>query len=409
MVLFLIMALVAGYTNRNLVFEQRVAANQYRSTQAFEAAEAALEWGTAMLNAGRVDDACQPVDDPLSVAPSFRQRFLQIDDATGAIAVTTQADGSPLRPACVFDGNAWTCSCPTDAAPVLAAPAGIGSFPAFSLEFVGDAGYPAGVVRLEAVGCTRLGETEVCDPAAGGEGRARVSVLVALKSGLTTPPAASVTAQGALDIGAGLLEAFHADPSTGGLTLHAGGAVSGTPIALHTAPGSAPEDSVAQGDASLAALGVERMFATVFGMARTTYREQPGTVIVDCALDCTAERVRDLARLNPGRMLWIDGDFELDIADAIGSVNQPVLLVVDGTFGVDDPAAQVVGAVYAVDGSWTSTAGSGLTLRGALVAESGLSLSGAGRYTVIYDRPVLTRLRTTHGSFVHVPGSWKDF
>ena len=44
MVLFFIMSLVAAYASRNLIFEQRTSANNYRSTQAFEAAEAGLEW-----------------------------------------------------------------------------------------------------------------------------------------------------------------------------------------------------------------------------------------------------------------------------------------------------------------------------------------------------------------------------
>jgi hypothetical protein len=38
MVLFFIMALVAAYSSRNMVFEQRTATNQLRSTQALEAA-----------------------------------------------------------------------------------------------------------------------------------------------------------------------------------------------------------------------------------------------------------------------------------------------------------------------------------------------------------------------------------
>ena len=37
MLLFFIMSMVAAYTSRNLIFEQRTSANQYRSSQAFEA------------------------------------------------------------------------------------------------------------------------------------------------------------------------------------------------------------------------------------------------------------------------------------------------------------------------------------------------------------------------------------
>jgi hypothetical protein len=34
MLLFFIISMVAAYTSRNLIFEQRTSANQYRSTQA---------------------------------------------------------------------------------------------------------------------------------------------------------------------------------------------------------------------------------------------------------------------------------------------------------------------------------------------------------------------------------------
>ena len=40
LMLFFVIALVSAYTSRNLIFEQRTANNQYRSTQALEAAEA---------------------------------------------------------------------------------------------------------------------------------------------------------------------------------------------------------------------------------------------------------------------------------------------------------------------------------------------------------------------------------
>ena len=72
MILFFILSLVAAYTNRSLIFEQRTASNQYRSTQALEAAEAGVEWALAMLNSGRITATCAP---SVTVAdPSFRQR-----------------------------------------------------------------------------------------------------------------------------------------------------------------------------------------------------------------------------------------------------------------------------------------------------------------------------------------------
>lgn len=409
MVLLLVMALVAGYTNRNLFFEQRVSANQYRATQALEAAEAGLEWAQAMLNAGRIDDACQPVVDPASAATTFRQRYLDIAVPGGAVTVRDTAAGDPLHPSCVFDGAAWQCSCPVDGAPALAAPAGLGPFPAFRLEFVELPAAPPGVVELRAVGCTRLDATDVCaDAAATGDSRAVARILVALKSALTTPPAAAVTVPGTLGVDAGLLRAVHTDAATGGLTLHAGRPIGGLPPDLVSVPGSPADLSVREDDAALEELAVDDlMFANLFSMARQTYRQQPATVVVDCLDDCSASLVRDLVRLNPGRIVWIDGDFDLDIADEIGTDAAPALLMVGGSMTVSDPAARVTGFVYALDPGWAHTGG--LTLRGALAADTSLTFSGGGVSTLIYDGTLLDRLRATHGSFVRVPGSWKDF
>ncbi|MBS1180057.1 MAG: hypothetical protein H6R06_4469, partial [Proteobacteria bacterium] len=49
-VLMAVMVVAAVFTNRSLIVEQKTSANQYRYTLALEAAEAGLEWATAMLN-----------------------------------------------------------------------------------------------------------------------------------------------------------------------------------------------------------------------------------------------------------------------------------------------------------------------------------------------------------------------
>jgi hypothetical protein len=414
MVLFFIVALVAAYTSRNLIFEQRTSANQYRSTQAFEAAEAGVEWTLAMLNSGRIDAACQPHVDPATLDASFRDRYLAIDVDTGRVTAPPRAGGEPRRAACVFDGTAWQCSCPADAAPALADPAGPGPFPAFVLRFYDvstDAPpvpYPPGVVRIESTGCTRLDAAGICaSSATSGDARATVTVLAALKSALVTPPAAALTVRRDLDLGVNKLEAVNRDISSGGLTLHVGRTISGTPRALQGPPGTPAQQSVFDNDAPMAGLSADRMFTSVFGMGRDTYRLQPATVFVNCAVDCAAATVRDTARLNPGRVLWINGDFAFNIADPIGTAVSPVLLVVAGEVSISNVGAQLNGVVYTTGSAWANVGG--LALNGALIAEGDLSLAGAGTTTVDYQPDVLDRLKKTSGSFVRVPGSWRDF
>ena len=69
------MVLAVAYANRNLVVEERASANQYRSAQAFEAAEAGLEWSLARLNdSDRIGSDCRPSGDPADLG--FRERSL---------------------------------------------------------------------------------------------------------------------------------------------------------------------------------------------------------------------------------------------------------------------------------------------------------------------------------------------
>jgi hypothetical protein len=208
------------------------------------------------------------------------------------------------------------------------------------------------------------------------------------------------------------LNAVNSNDDSSGITVHTGQTIqtpSDTWLVPHSRPGTPGDRSFVEGDPLLALAGPngDRMFAFVFGMARSTYRLQPATVFVDCAVDCTAATVRDMARLNPGRVLWIEGDFDIDIADPIGSAASPALLVVNGNTTVSDASAQINGVVYSVGGSWRND--SGLTLNGALVGEADLRLSGTEATTVVYNAATLNLLNRTSGSFVRVPGSWRDF
>ena len=420
LVLFFIVALVAAYTSRNLIFEQRTSANQYRSTQAFEAAEAGLEWALTMLNSGRIDASCAAHDDPATVDESFRLRYLDIAPDSGRISARLRAGGAPRQAGCVFDGAAWQCSCPTDAAPALAAPAGTGSFPAFVLRFhdrTPDAvpvDYPAGVVRIEATGCTRLDADTLCAAdTASGDGRATATIVAALRSALPTPPAAAVTVHGTpgrQPADSATLLAVNDDRDSGGITVRAGMPLPndfGDWLSLRSLPGTPGEQSIVQNEAALRNLDAARMFNTLFGTGRDTYRLQPAAVRVDCNVDCSAGTVRDLARLNPGRVLWIDGDLDIGIADPIGSADFPVTLVVDGSVTVSNANARLHGLVYQTGGTWSNLGG--LTLLGALVAEADLTLTGIGDSNVVRDAAVLNLLHRSSGSFVRVPGSWRDF
>lgn len=425
MLLFFLMALVAAYASRNLIFEQRTSANQYRYTQAFEAAEAGLNWALAQLNGGRIDANCVATGD--LNATSFRARYIEDIDAQGRMTIKTRtpAPGAEtvLLPSCVFDPsvNDWACNCPADAAPSLPAVAASAlPRPMFSvrLEYLNPApGTRRDAIRLVSVGCSRLDASCLsANPRApGGDAMAVLSTVVALRSAMSTIPGAALTARGSVDGGAGPLRLVNNDVESGGLTVLAGGAVAGGVFAI-SLPGTPPEASIIATDARLGShASGTRMFNAYFGMSPDMHRTQPGAVVLNCATGCDAAAVNaELAR-NPGKALWLLGDLEVDgnigaspVAGGLAASEQaaarPALLVVTGN--VNMTAGEVHGAIYSRAANWNRGAGN-TQVFGALLAEG--QFSGAGAQEVVYDAGVLAELRTRTGSFVRVPSGWRDF
>lgn len=404
MVLFFIMSLVAAYAGRNLLFEQRTSVNQYRSTQALEAAQAGLEWALTRLNASRVDAACVPTADVGQ--NTFRDRYLAFNAATGVYTARLQPNNQPLLPSCVRNaaGN-LVCDCPAAAAPVVAAPAGTGSFPAFRVQFT-NLGQP-GVIQARVVGCTRYDEN-CLNPALGspqsGDGRAVVVATFGMKPALPTPPAAAVTAGGNVNLGGAALRAVYADSGGSGLAIHARGAVNMAGLIVQGSAGTPASQLVLDNDLGLQA-SADRRFVDQFGMWRQTWREHPAVIRLTCPADCTAANLQALASAQPGRPLWLQGNASIDVALDIGTAADPVLLVVDGDLDFTVAPIRIYGVVYNQSADWT-TVGSAL-IQGALVAEG--NLVGAGTPDVVYDRAIVERIRQTYGSFVMVPGSWRDF
>jgi len=270
LMLFIAMALAAFAVNRHLVFEQRSAANQARSTQAFEAAEAGLEWAQAQLNSPqRIGADCLPSADPAAL--SFRERYLAVDSATGAITVAA------LNPSCVRGAGGWSCSCPASGPAGLSVPTGTEPAPAFSLQFQ-PSGRP-GAVRVSASGCTSL--AGACRPGSTttADATAHTEVVLALFAGLRTPPAAALTARVA---------------------------------ASQTA---------------------DQFFAATFGVDKATWQRQPVVARLRCDVDC-GPAIHD-AIVAGSALIWVDGDLTLTAPVSLGSTSQPVVIVASGAARLD--------------------------------------------------------------------------
>jgi hypothetical protein len=447
MLLFFVVSLVAAYTNRNLIFEQKTSANQSRSTQAFEAADAGVEWALAQLNGGLMGDNCTSA----TLTQSFQQRYLSIaGNGNISQAARSTSTAGNLWPTCVFNGADWTCKCPADSGLDPSGPSGSGPFPAFriwpavpeatastSSPWVAAAMPRAGLLPVISAGCTRLpaSSNEKCldylPSGEMGDGLSSVRAVLALRSGLRVPPSAAVTVRGTVtpySPSVAKLHVVNSDAISAGYTVNAGGAVTKTLFTAETLPGTPSEASFVDDDARLAALATtatgglaagERMFVSTFGMNRSAYKQQPGLRV--CASTCTAAGINTLLTNNPNRIIWVDGNLTLDanIGDASGAPLKPVLLIVDGDTLTLGAGVSIYGFVYLTGGSSaTSTIAlpnSATSLRGALVAEGDLitqysgAPSASSELTVTYDRAALEVLRSTYGSWVRLGGRWRDF
>lgn len=411
MILFFVMALVAAYTNRNLVFEQRISANSYRSNRALEAADAGVEWTVAMLNAGRVDGNCQPSIDP--GFNDFRSRYLEdSSDETrgeGGYGLEWGANlGNRVYPACIIRDGALSCVCPSMGGAVadIGAPAdGIGS--AFRIAFMLPGNeVRAGAMEFAARGCSNPGTgTDACiaqthDVLPKVDGLSGALTTVGLVRALPMAPKAALTAGGDVNVAAGELRVSNPDSSSG-LTVQAGGEIDVSGSSTFAGPAGSGSDGRLE-DPALAALvaqGLESWFRAMFGMDSASYREQPAVRRVDCSAGCTLATLNSTLAGYPRNPIWVDGNLNLDSADNLGSASDPLMLIVTGTLTISANAT-LRGFVHANQVEWTSPA----TVQGALVSANSVNVSAVA--TISYDKPLLDIIRLRYGSFVRVPGSW---
>jgi hypothetical protein len=187
-----------------------------------------------------------------------------------------------------------------------------------------------------------------------------------------------------------------------------------------SAPGNPGDLSKVTNDPGLQALVADSdtctncLFAATFGLSPASYRRKQDVVELDCTSQCTASDVRDAAALHPGRTLWLKGPgpgggLDFDDNTAVGSATNPVTLIVEGPVLASATTPRFFGVLYgALDGVSTVSLGSGAgAWRGALLSAGDVTSTGAA--TVAFDKPLLDVLRFRQGSFVRVPGSWRDY
>lgn len=396
LLLLFAMGLLAFFTHRNLLFEHKASANQYRSTRAFEMAQAGLDWAVAMLNDPRkIDARCQAA----AMGLSLRDRYVP-SDAGGAFNPATSA-----HPACRIEDAALACRCPAAGIePDLAS----GHEPMFRLS-VSDVPGDTGSVRVSAQGCT--GPHSPCVPSAappGAQASARVEQTLKRKHLLRLLPTAALTAGGSVDVAGVAFGNLDAD-SNGTLVLAGRGVSLGASPRLATLPGSPAGDAVIENDASLAALAAQgadgaALFTSLFGMDYERLRLAAAVRRIDAG-SATGRAASLLAAHAAGYSAFVlDGDLQL-APGSLGSPARPVLIVTRHRVQCSE-ACQLHGLLYLDVAGLDAGALANLSVHGAIVTRGDhrQARGGGARYAA----DTLATLQRQTALLVGVPGSWRD-
>ena len=421
MLLLFSTSIIAFYLNRDVLFEQKVSANQVRATSAFEVAEAGIEWATGMLNSPYdINTSCAA--DP-STNSSFRDRYLLVGGATTVTPATT------TFPGCKINGTALTCSCPT---PPVAAGESVASLGTtlqsgftVSFEAVSVNGTPdPQAVRVTSTGCTAT--TSACKPltpgsadtTGSGDAWAQVSVILKVRPLMRASPAAALTCGTSCQL-SGSYNISNTDLATNGMTVNAGTAIAtGGGVSVSTLPGQPVGTSQVANDTALSAIANNdadcsdsSMFQAYFGTTLAEYVSSPQVrSIPGCTEPGTCGALVQAAIEAGYTDLYFPDGLSLNNSAPFSTLGAPgvgngVNIISPSTIDINGNIS-IYGMVFSnsavVNDLGTGTA----NIYGAMLTCAGYVNNGNG--TLSYNPDALAG-GAPRGTLVRVPGSWRDF
>ncbi|MEM4724523.1 MAG: pilus assembly PilX N-terminal domain-containing protein [Candidatus Hadarchaeum sp.] len=252
------------------------------------------------------------------------------------------------------------------------------------------------LLKLESLGCS-----EGCTPCNETcPSKAKVVQYMRFKPYLSGAPSAPMTAKGNIQTG-GNADIINQDPSTTGLTVHAGGGnVQVGSATLTTLPGTPPAASIAKNDQTLSSLSDDQFFMEFFGDTKENVKNS-----ADLRINCNGTCNTELSG-HTGKLIYVTGNTQISSNLTIGSPTAPVVLIVDGELKITGNV-QIHGIVYCTAIVWDNTGMGTVNIYGGAVAEG--SFTGNGTPTITYDTGVLNKLNKEMGRYAKVLGTWRDF
>ena len=405
MVLFLVMALLAAYANRALMFEQRVASSYFRASLSQEMAEAGIEWSLSMLNSTAIDGTCTPVNQG---GQRFADRYLGFDAANRVIKPITPV--SRIMVDCTrSSAEGWTCRCPAPNARVVpTAIGGEGLVPSFGLRITSEKGGRPAELVFSAQGCTDS-VVDRCNNTRSNsknlQGLTVYKAVVSLVSAVRTPPAAPIIVKKNLVITGGGLGLHNTDPRSAGLLYVTGGS---TPVGLvdsrlDSVPGTAAALARVSDDETLKNADTDA-FKMFMGATASRYAQHPALRKLACNGDCGAALAA--AYTSGMRMIWVDGPLSLSSNQTLGSAADPLLLIATGDVTLSGPFQLTGMLVVRGNLSWSNTSALPSLITGMVLVEGDAATDG--QMDVVYQQALADQLRNRMGSYVRVSGGWID-
>lgn len=389
-VLLLSVGLIALYTSRSAVAEQRLSANEVRARQALAAANAGIDHALAYMRNGGLDHDNDDVVDTIAAntltsaggTPSY-YRVLYVDSSlalpicpssrTGAFAA-----GAPVVPTEV---TAVSCGWSDDDSSVQRVAQRLTATPSTG----GGISTPLvtrGATNLLTGGASLLNFFNDLTVWSGGSllGQSNTGKTF-IRNRVTNP-----TADQNFDYrNTGNSPACNNPP--GGYTCSTQGSVLG-------------HDTVG-GDTNLSSKSVDQFFQYFMGQTPTTYRENTATWVVDTNNTLSTQNSTDVGSIGgmKNNVIWVEGNLTLP---SLGTADRPVVLVVTGNLQLSSNA--VVYGLLFVMGDVTGNGNP--EIFGSLISAG--TASASGNPIIVYDPLALGRAANL-GRAVKLPGTWRDW
>lgn len=400
-VLLVVMTLMVLFASRVGVFDVRMAANEARYKEAFAMAEAGLDYSTQR----------------------FSSEFVRLyDGADATTSLSTIVSSATVTSNTEPDGTTPEANDPYFTVTVTDTGASYGGIPVY--EFVatgvGSDGTATATVQRQITMASVFGGSVPDVPVivGGAVGTGGNFNIVANPNGAGEGVPVSVWSSGDIsgtNSSATCHDEFYdgsnaqcSNPSGNVENISMGGDLATlSPLVSHDAsvPDLLPNDPNFPSD----------LFNFIFGVPRAQWALKYAEALANQQAVTSCADI-NTAGVNAGvnfPLWWVTG--ECTISGIIGSVDNPVIIVIDDNAFKGTGNNQVNGIVYLFDnpdtaGSPSAQLGGTMEIVGSYVSDVG-GAAMQGSYSVVYDPNLVSSFQTNGNSynFAYIPASWRDF